>query len=272
MLSLILKDNLLFCGYDKFVRVYQVQPFKGVGEVPTRNRLTLKDARGTVVTFWDGHQTHFLCTENKEISLQSSLMKNVLVCRDSLFAVAQSCMVESESHVAVSHANKVCLHDKKSLHATSDSVFAPSTMVHAHESDVACMAITRDVLATVSQSGTTIHLFDMKGNLRQKLRRGIRSASVFSLDIRGNWLLAASSSTVHVFRIDLKESVKGWKARVFDPSWAHAQFTLLTVTTAKAAFDGDNTFVVATVDGDLFRVAFDETEAGKCTMLSHTEF
>ncbi|KAJ7551703.1 hypothetical protein O6H91_06G025400 [Diphasiastrum complanatum] len=88
--------------------------------------------------------------------------------------------------------------------------------VQAHESALACMALSQDgsLLATASTKGTLIRIFrTADGTKLQELRRGADKAAIYSISFSSNcyWLaISSDKGTVHVF------SVKSPLASSFD--------------------------------------------------------
>jgi WD40 repeat protein len=83
-----------------------------------------------------------------------------------------------------------------------------TSIVPAHESPLAALAIddAGNLLATASEKGTLIRVFDIKsGRLLCELRRGTDRAEIFSIEFNrdGTKLCVASDKgTVHVFSLD----------------------------------------------------------------------
>jgi len=90
-----------------------------------------------------------------------------------------------------------------------DSVTAKTSAISvaAHKSGLSCMGISIDgtLIATASQKGTFIRVFDTKtGTLQREYRRGTSPSPITSLNFSAdnNFLLASSGTgTVHVFDI-----------------------------------------------------------------------
>ncbi|KAL0347994.1 UNVERIFIED_CONTAM: Autophagy-related protein 18a [Sesamum angustifolium] len=83
-----------------------------------------------------------------------------------------------------------------------------SRLIKAHNSDVACFALSNDgrLLATASTKGTLVRVFDTSdGRLLQELRRGSEEAEIHSLCFSSDaeWLAVSSNKgTIHVFSLD----------------------------------------------------------------------
>ncbi|KAM0883743.1 hypothetical protein ACQ4PT_031439 [Festuca glaucescens] len=83
-------------------------------------------------------------------------------------------------------------------------------MIAAHDSHIACMALTMDglLLATASMKGTLIRIFNtMDGSLLQEVRRGLDKAEIYSIALSPNvqWLAVSSDKgTVHIFSLKVR--------------------------------------------------------------------
>ncbi|KAJ1261928.1 hypothetical protein BS78_09G066300 [Paspalum vaginatum] len=91
------------------------------------------------------------------------------------------------------------------------------TLIAAHTSDVACMAMTADgaVLATASVKGTLVRVFNaMDGTCLQEVRRGRDQADIYSIALSPElqWLAVCSDKgTLHVFRLRVDTAGDGGK-------------------------------------------------------------
>lgn len=86
-----------------------------------------------------------------------------------------------------------------------------TVMIEAHNGAIACMCLNRtgSLVATCSEKGTLIRLFDtITGNPLHELRRGYSEATIHCLALSSNSeLLAVSSSrgTIHIFHSNCGE-------------------------------------------------------------------
>lgn len=98
--------------------------------------------------------------------------------------------------------------------ASPGGSFSPSaektTIINAHQSEVACMAADAHglMLATASETGTVIRIWDTsgggKGAKLQELRRGKDQAEIYSMAFNSNsefLVVASEKGTVHVFHL-----------------------------------------------------------------------
>ena len=178
----------------------------------------------------------------------------------------------------------------------SGSPFSAS-IIPAHESPLAALAVDREgnLLATASEKGTLVRVFDIKhGRLLYELRRGADRAEIYSLDFNrdGTKLCVASDKgTVHVFSLDSavaeftpqseeahsnKQSslsfMKGLLPRYFSSQWSFAQCRV-SEHRCLAAFGQDPaTIVVVSFDGVFHKIRFDVTRGGQCIRESSVAF
>lgn len=106
--------------------------------------------------------------------------------------------------------------------------------ISAHDSDIACLALTLDGLrlATASTKGTLIRIFNTKdGSCLQEVRRGIDRADIYSLAFSPNmqWLSVSSDKgTIHVFALrvqEVGEDASRRHASVEGPQMVHQNFS-----------------------------------------------
>lgn len=100
---------------------------------------------------------------------------------------------------------------------------APVTVVKAHRSPVALLALNEDgtLLATTSDKGTIIRVFAIpSGTLLYELRRGSYQSTVYSIAFSlGSKLLCVSSATqtVHIYRLDAANRAKERETEEAEP-------------------------------------------------------
>lgn len=149
----------------------------------------------------------------------------------------------------------------------SDKGEHPNRIIHAHENDIAALAMSSDgkILATVSTKGTVVRVWNIEtGKLDFEFRRGTSVTSVtclaFSSDNR--WLIACSGrGTAHVFDIREKpiqkqqESQDTWVEYVTSmlPVWSFAQCRFPgTEADVRAGMDNEYNVFVVTEQGDYY--------------------
>ena len=87
-----------------------------------------------------------------------------------------------------------------------DNVSSKQTPVsiNAHQNGLKCIAVNEDntLLATASDQGTLINVWDMKGNHLKTFRRGRFTCTIHSLSFYKNYLACLSiNNTIHIFNI-----------------------------------------------------------------------
>ncbi|KAM0870195.1 hypothetical protein ACQ4PT_040180 [Festuca glaucescens] len=184
-----------------------------------------------------------------------------------------------------------------------------SVDVRAHDSAVACIALSRDgrLLATAGTRGTLVRVFSTTDGAKlQELRRGTDGATIhctaFSPDSK--WLAVTSDkTTVHVFRLadfDLAGSspedggdfvllpaspmtspsakqgsslsfLKGYLPTYFSSEWSFAHFRVRKATKYSIAFDQQrpNTITIVGVDTSFYRCEFDPVKGGAMRELKY---
>ncbi|KAG5182179.1 WD40-repeat-containing domain protein [Tribonema minus] len=230
------------CGTDNGFRIYNVDPFRetfrrvfsaGVGIVEMLFRCNLLALVGggrnpryppNKVMIWDDHQNRCI----GELSFRSEV-KAVKLRRDRVVvALAHKIYVYRFSDLKLLDQINTIKNESGLLALCPDSsnmVLAcpgisrghvnvelydtrKSTLVPAHESDLAQLALNSDgsLVATASDKGTLIRVFDTSsGALVQELRRGMDRADITSICFNqtSSYLACCSDrGTVHIF--DLK--------------------------------------------------------------------
>jgi WD40 repeat protein len=176
----------------------------------------------------------------------------------------------------------------------SEALVAPialetSTRVDAHERPLAAMAMNQrgTLLATCSEKGTTVHLYDARSGARlQSLRRGVDQADVHSLVFSpaGNWLaVTADKGTVHVFVVsecsnspDRPENRKSSLRRLsgmlpayFSSEWSFAQFRVPDNRFIAGYGTDEATLVVVSANGSYYKARFDPATGGEMEGVCH---
>ena len=100
-----------------------------------------------------------------------------------------------------------------------------TSLLNAHESQIACLSINYDgsLLVTASDKGTLLRLFKIDdGTLVQELRRGTENATIYSIafDPQSKFLACTSDrGTIHIFT--LANANKNIKEALIPPSESH---------------------------------------------------
>jgi len=144
--------------------------------------------------------------------------------------------------------------------------------VNAHENEIAYLVMNQQstLLATASQKGTLIRVFDTTSPYRifqiVELRRGSDVATLYCLNFSQNseFLCASSDKgTVHIFalkdvHLNKRSSFKkmSFLGNYIESQWALATFTVAAECACVCAFGQGNTVFAACVDGTFTRYGF----------------
>jgi WD repeat-containing protein 45 len=230
------------CGTLNGFRIFNVNPFKetvwrsfqrgGIGIVEMLYRCNLIAVVGggptpryprNKVFIWDDHQSRNVGElafdhEVKAVRLRRDkivvVLKyktyvyrfNDLVLIDQITTMANSkglvsvCADPSHGVLAVPGLSKgtirVELYDLRK-----------ATLIHAHETDLACFALNTDgsKICSASEKGTLVRVWDCStGDPLKELRRGVDRADIFCLTFNSNSTFLACSSdkgTIHIFSL-----------------------------------------------------------------------
>ena len=181
---------------------------------------------------------------------------------------------------------------KKNNNDESDSKIVTKTeTIAAHQSEVTAMTLDPkgDILASVSQKGSLIRLFDTStGAFLKGLRRGNDSADIYSINFdtaSRHVLITSSKGTVHIFNLGKNKLVKNPKSFLsslapflnmqntyLDNEWSFAQYHTKCKVNNIANFSGiNNDIVVLTEDGMYYRAQFNN-KGGECNTLQEKSF
>ena len=145
------------------------------------------------------------------------------------------------------------------------------------ESHVACLGLNDDgtLLATASEKGTLIRVFDLKdgGKQKKEVRRGSDRAEIFHLifDKTSDFLACSSDKgTIHLFIVgdsgeETKPTLKSLVS-YFKGERSFAKFRLTGIT-PKCIITEDRKLVVITKEGCYYVVEVDWTKGGECLKL-----
>ena len=170
-------------------------------------------------------------------------------------------------------------------------IVSKTQSISAHQSEVTVMTLDPkgDTLASVSQKGSLIRLFDTStGAFLKGLRRGNDSAEIYSInfDKTSQYVLITSNKgTVHIFNIGKSKIVKNPKSFLsslapylnlqntyLDNEWSFAQYHTKCKINNIANFSGkNNDIVVLTENGMYYRAQFNY-KGGECSTLQEKSF
>ncbi|KAH7279977.1 hypothetical protein KP509_37G046000 [Ceratopteris richardii] len=187
------------------------------------------------------------------------------------------------------------------LRATPDKKLTrDTTMVAAHDSHLACIALSFDgrLLATASNKGTLIRIFStFDGTHLQELRRGAERVEIYSLafSATAHWLAVSSDKgTVHVFGLSNGYNrhskhamslpgnanpgsslsfMKGVLPKYFSSEWSFAQFKLPEEMRSIVAFAHEKHILyILSSDGSFYKCAFDPMRGGEMEQKEYVKF
>jgi len=229
------------CGTDSGFRIYNVDPFKetfkrnfnnGIGIVEMLFRCNLLALVGggnspryppNKVMIWDDHQNRCVGelsfrSDVRAVKLRRDRVVVVLATKVYVYRFSDLKLLDQiDTQPNPRGLVALCPHPKHNVlacpgvtrgHARVELYDArKSTVVAAHESDLARLALSGDgsLLATASDKGTLIRVFDAhSGAQLREFRRGVDRALVYSIVFCPETKYLACSSdkgTVHVFNL-----------------------------------------------------------------------
>ncbi|GAB6033667.1 hypothetical protein CHUAL_013727 [Chamberlinius hualienensis] len=159
------------------------------------------------------------------------------------------------------------------LHVTESTISSSPVIIDAHKTEIACIALNQSgsMVATASQRGTLIRVFDTKRNVKiVELRRGTDDATIYCINFRADseWLCCSSDKgTVHIFALkDLhlnRRSALPTFGLVENTLRAAAKFSVSSECFCICAF-GENSSVYA-IYGDGTFQKYSYNTNGTCT-------
>ena len=163
----------------------------------------------------------------------------------------------------------------------------------AHKGKINCIAMNIDgsLLATASEKGTLIRIYNIKNSEKkftQELRRGSESANINCICFHNNskFLLCCSDrGTIHIFNIKLKDdsSDSGNRKSIFakfaffdlnanylKSEWSFAQLRIIQ-NKSIATFGKNNEIYVLTYDGVYYKAIFDIKNGEDCQKIEEKD-
>ncbi|KAK1558087.1 hypothetical protein QYE76_018187 [Lolium multiflorum] len=156
-------------------------------------------------------------------------------------------------------------------------------MIAAHDSHIACMALTMDglLLATASMKGTLIRIFNtMDGSLLQEVRRGLDKAEIYSIALSPNvqWLAVSSDKgTVHIFSLKVRVSedsshdVRYSRAPRMDHQNSSTSMDPLIQTNTGSNASSSLSFMKGILPS-FYRCIFDQVNGGQMSQKEYSRF
>jgi len=331
------------CGTETGFRIYNVDPFKetfqrvfnsgsiGIVEMLFRCNLLALVGGGAnpryppnKVMIWDDHQNRCIGelsfrSEVKAVKLRRDRVVVVLANKIYVYRFSDLKLLD-QINTLPNHKGLVAICPE----AVSTVLACPgiskghvrvelydirkSTIIPAHESELACLALSQDGirLATASDKGTLIRVFDTHtGAMLHELRRGMDRAEIYSITFNQTASFLAASSdkgTVHIWSLQALEGedaeavgeaanaeqdgglpqnaksglgflssiVPGIAPSYFQSEWSFAQVHNLHAQSICAFGAEPNTIVVVGADGTFLQSSF--AEGGECQRLTYARF
>ncbi|CAN8002975.1 WD repeat domain phosphoinositide-interacting protein 4 [Ixodes scapularis] len=180
-----------------------------------------------------------------------------------------------ERHLMVFPAQRCGSVQLVDLSATEPSSSLSPVTIPAHQNEIACLALnqTGTMLATASQKGTLIRVFDtFKRTLLVELRRGTDPATLYCINFsHDSEFLCVSSDkgTIHIFALKNTQlnrrstfSHMGFLGPYVESQWALAHFTVAAECACVCAFGSASSVFAICVDGSFHKYVF--TKDGSC--------
>eukprot|EP01134_Creolimax_fragrantissima_P002523 CFRG2523T1 len=156
------------------------------------------------------------------------------------------------------------------------------TIIAAHETSLSCLSINiqGDLLATASEKGTLIRIFDTQMGIKlHELRRGAEKAQIYSINFNSDssrLCVSSDKGTIHVFDMAYGKnkqsslvSAKSYLPKYFSSTWSFAKFSVPAYKCI-CAFTQDNCVLVLSIDGSLYKYSL--TQEGEAKRESFSKF
>jgi WD40 repeat protein len=242
------KDTVIIWNQHKKTKVLGIELNEPVKNLFVTNKkiIIVLEARVCIAALNNGDIGHMKDTYNNEKGLCKYVNKN-----DSIVLVT--------------------LGTKKGEVAVWSLVSDKHSSIGAHENNIVALAINENgtLIATASESGTNIHVYDTEtGTMKYKLRRGTTSTEIYDIcfDQNSKQLACVSKNgTVHIWDLTNGEETSTNKKSTFaaiaptgsyfDSVWSREQITIGDTSKMICAFDAEDVLHVATYDGNYFRIS-----------------
>ncbi|KAL0246376.1 hypothetical protein GEMRC1_007588 [Eukaryota sp. GEM-RC1] len=149
-------------------------------------------------------ETEVFCVNIHSLSRTTIELKPggpILACSSSLASSVFAFPCAAHGSVSSSSSNKGVV-AIANMNSTANPI---CSVVSAHKTPLTAIAMSVDgsLVATTSQEGTLIRIWNTSGSLISELRRGTRKATVTGLAFGGNSLVALASKkeTIHIFNL-----------------------------------------------------------------------
>lgn len=175
----------------------------------------------------------------------------------------------------------------------SDSI--TTKQIKSHENALAFLAMTKDgsYLATASEQGTLIRIYDpISSDLLQEVRRGSEKADIHYISFNQNNTMFACTSdkgTIHIFSLSTaikaknngelppgiienkKSSLKFLPGSYFDNEFSFAKVRI-EEPNSLCAFGAVDTIIIITKSGKLYKAEIDVKNGGECKIIGEENY
>jgi WD repeat-containing protein 45 len=144
------------------------------------------------------------------------------------------------------------------------------SIINAHKTNVEsiCINTTGEYVATASETGTLIRVFNTEsGKQEYELRRGSNSASIYDITFNNDTTLLAccsSNGTVHIFELNndtttkntqsMLSGFKNYLPKYFGSQWGFKQININNMSKSICSFDRNNDLHIVTFDDNYYKI------------------
>jgi len=178
-----------------------------------------------------------------------------------------------------------------------DTKTTQTILAHNNGLTQICLNLEGTRIATASEKGTLIRIFDTKsGNQLKELRRGADKAEIFSIAFSpdSQWLAVTSDKgTTHIYgladqvtaqdekrisKYDIKNRqsslsfMKEILPSYFSSEWSFASFHIQSESRSIVCFGQDDSIIAVCADGMYYKYTFDPHKGGECKLESSENF
>lgn len=241
-----------------------------------------------VMVFWDSSVNR----PNIRVDVRETIM-NVKICRGIIIIVLKRkiCLFDFkgefiDSKVTFSNDDGLCEFENTDdglviatlgLKKGDIAIWKPNLdnpyykTITAHQNKIVALALSKngDLVATASESGTNIHIFNtISGKeVNDGFRRGSTTAKICDLAFdKDNQYLACCSGngTIHIFSLQGEEYsntrsmfyfASGYIPQYFSSEWSPKKHSIRSTDKMICAFDQEGVLHIATYEGDYYRIS-----------------
>jgi len=300
---------------ERFRRAFKIPSGIGIVEMLFRCNILALVGGGTnpkypsnKVMIWDDYQNKCIA----ELEFRNEV-KSVKLRRDRIVVVLENKVyVYNFADLQLLHQIETCNNPRGlcSVSPSSNTILAvpgakPGTVhielydskttqtIQAHNNGLTqiCLNLDGTRIATSSEKGTLIRIFDTKtGTQLRELRRGADKAEIFSIAFSpdSQWLAVTSDKgTTHIYGLieqssnneekrASKEDVKNRQSSLsfmkeilpsyFSSEWSFASFHIQSESRSIVCFGQDDSIIAVCADGMYYKYSFDPLKGGECKL------